>query len=378
MTSQLATHAEVCEARILLDGTGSGSGSSSGSGGGGGGGSVTAADDFFSLGPNQETMQVDVFANDIPSAPNIWISEFEQGTNVQVAHTNPTGGVFEVTIEDYKTETEFLARKSWIESRIDDWEEGSKQDVQDSYDASIAALNSFMTFVGQWNGANASIISAAGNAIWAFSSYFKATTVGVAGMGLSALSEVLTADPDATSQAALLAATDLLLGQKMADMDAIEATATSLKIELNQLVAGLGNAEVVPNPTFRYTIEGFESSAPNVYYYDDATVTIDLGGRKDYTPHWNQLSAFFTSHAEMLNFIPNADLNATDIYGSMLVDFANAKSFHLHGVLGPYGNPYDPSWNTVWESDDVDGWWLDGSDIADELNAIGYGDYGQQ
>ncbi len=333
--------AEVLEGRVLL----------------------SAVNDSLAIAAGETSGTVDVLANDT--------GEFLSIVMVDA----PTNGGMATVVGDEvqyslpvmaKSLAEFTAANNAAVLAIANWHTTEVGQINTHYNAVFATINRFGSFLDGFAVGMSKLGGMAGSAGSAMGGY-----AGVAAKALGFLASAYAANTSASNADIILAAQQAAVDSQTTEIAAAAAQAQSLTDSLNAQLLNVPNPTQYSNDSFSYTIveyillpmSGMPGMTMPVPVESSATVSVTLNVT-DYSEMVANVENWMSVHSaemSMHSYPGTPDLN--QIYATTLLSFASQQGWTV-----TYWN-ITSSWHAA--VTDIP-YWVDATDIASELNAIGY------
>lgn len=334
-----------------------------------------AVNDSASLSGTQTSVEIDVLANDTGTNKSVVsVGPRTSNTNGGMVSLNSNGKLtYSIYAAGIKTLADYTNSNNSAIADINRWHATEVGLIARYYDAINGTIDRFGAFLGNHASGIATLGGFVGAAVDLVGGYPKA-----AGMVVGFLASAHASNLGSSNAVIIAAAKQLASARMGVEIDLAGQWANDLLDNLALQNSYVPNPKTYGNDSFTYTINemwwtvmpGMPGMLMPTYTQSSATVSISAN-ITDYRAMVMNIDSWRSSTQSHLNFHKysgNLDLNR--MYGSTLLRYASSRGWSL--IYADYslfqtGNywlsPYSPV---------IPNGQLDGQDVADELNAIGY------
>lgn len=330
----------------------------------------SAVNDVASLSGSQSSIEIDVLANDtglatgvasVSSPTNATNGAMVTVSNGKITYSLPAA-MMAKTLGDYSAA---LARAELL---ISNWHATEQGQIATHYSAVNTSIDRFATFLG---GA-VSDLSAAGGAAGGVGTYLGGGSA-IAGKAIGFLAQAAAANIGASNTAVINAAHQKAAIAQAQAVAAAAQHAQQLTDSLAAQIAQVGSPKIYSDDSFTYVgvemqmvpMPGMPGMMMMTPVSSMATVSVTVA-LTDYSAMVMNVNNWQSAHqSEMHMYAGAPDLDR--IYGDMLRSYATSQGWAI--VWQGPNISFTPHWYcamTDWP------FILDGTDIASELNSIGY------
>jgi hypothetical protein len=323
---------------------------------------LSAVNDSVTIPANQTSIVVDVLANDTGMSPSIAsVGQPTSGgmTSVSDAKVSYTLPVMTKSLADY------TAANNTAISAIANWQATEIGQISNFYSAVNSEISRFGTFLGGWVGGMSTVGGMATGVGEALGGY-----AAVGGKAISLLATAYGSHLNSSNADIIAAAQQLCADQQAAGVLAAQGAALAMTNSLNAQLVQVPNPTVYTSDSFTYVesemvmvpMMGMPGMMFPMSVQSTATVTVAMNVT-DYSAMVNNVNNWVANNSGILamhTYAGTPDLN--QIYGGILLTYASQRGWTV---------TWQNSTN-YWYAAVTDFLFLDATDIASELNRIGY------